>query len=159
MTHFQTIWENRGHSSLKETWEEGRVLCISSSCLQEGEMWKGETEASSEARCNRLQWNHLENLTYIPGVGATQSLTLNSHLKSLKLRGCAWTWQGRKCSAGEEHKRISPGLEWTLQIKPGHGLLSWNWPCPRGHSDKGEGTTAGRSYRWTFRCGSRVRVP
>ena len=48
--------------------------------------------------------------------------------------------------------------EWMLQIKSGHGLLSWNWPCPREPPDKGEGTIVGRSYRWTFRCGSERKV-
>ena len=128
--------------------------------------------ASKKEGCGRERLNlHLK-----PGAIGFNGNTWRTWHTSLELGGHrAWHWthtwkvwswgvapgfdRVESASAGQEHKHISPGLEWTLQIKPGHGLLSWNWPCPRGTSDKGERTTAGISYRWTFRCGGRVRVP
>ena len=49
---------------------------------------------------------------------------LDSHLKILKLMVASGFDRVDSVSAGQKHKHVSSGLEWMLQIKSGHGLLS-----------------------------------
>ena len=76
-----------GPSSLKEIWEEGGVLYISS-CLQEGGMKKGETEPSSEAS---TVVEPLEELGICPrswGTGTTTDAGLTP--ENSEADGCIW---------------------------------------------------------------------
>lgn len=63
--------------------------------VQDVKTQRGETEASPGAK-----WNSFSGAicsTWHVRVRGTHRLTLDSQLNNLKLRGCTWVWQGRKC--------------------------------------------------------------